>query len=210
MNSFHLITAVIPAYNEAGSISQVVRAVTPYVTEILVIDDGSEDETGSFAEATGARVVRQISNQGYIAAIKRGFAEASSEIVVTIDADGEFPAEYIPELVKPITDGRADMVQGHRNHIPRLSERFLTWLAQRRAPVGDTGTGLRALRTDLARNLSLRGACICGIISLEVIYKGYRILDVPIECKKVSKHRRVAWFHLKQFFYLLPWLFHRS
>jgi hypothetical protein len=127
-------------------------------------------------------------------------------VVVTIDADGEFPAEAIPALVAPIERGEADMVQGARSVIPRLSERFLNWLANRAAPVGDSGTGLRALRTDLARQLEIRGVCICGVLSLEAWTRGARIAEVPVSVQHITKPRRIAWYHVWQFFYLLPWL----
>lgn len=203
------VTAVLPAYNEAGRVGSTVRAVAEQVDEVLVVDDGSTDATAVEAEAAGARVLRQPSNQGYIAAIKRGFAEAQGEIVVTIDADGEFSAEQIPLLVAPILAGRADMVQGRRETIPRPSERVLTWLASSKGPVGDSGTGFRALRSDLARQLKLQGACICGIFALEVLYLDGQIEEVAIPLRKVAKPRRIAWFHLRQLIYLLPWLARR-
>lgn len=202
-------TAVMPAYNEQPRIAEAIASVLPFVDEVIVVDDGSGDATAEFATAAGARVIRQGVNRGYLAAIKRGFAEARGTVVVTVDADGEFPAACIPALVQPILDGRADMVQGRRNVVARPSERFLSWLAQRRAPVGDSGTGLRAVRTELARQLDLKGACICGVFALEALYRGARILEVPIELRHVAKPRRVAWFHLRQLFYLLPWLFKR-
>jgi glycosyltransferase involved in cell wall biosynthesis len=179
------------------------------VQEVLVVDDGSRDGTAEEALAAGARVLRQASNGGYIAAIKRGFAEARGAIVVVIDADGEFSAAHIPALVAPIAAGQADMVQGRRSSVPRPSERVLTWLAARKGAVGDSGTGLRALRTDLARQLSLKGACICGIFSLEVLSLGGRIVETPLQLRAIEKPRRIAWFHLRQFFYLLPWLLRR-
>lgn len=200
------VTAIIPAYNEEPRIGKTVRAVSFYVDEILVVNDGSQDETSQEAVRAGARVLDQPYNQGYIPAIKRGFQEAAGEIVVTIDADGEFPPDKIPELVQPIIDGNADMVQGKRNFVPRPSERLITWLANLKAPVGDSGTGLRAIRTDLARDLELKGACICGIFSLEIINNGGCIVEIPVELEKVNKPRRIAWYHIRQFFYLLPWL----
>jgi hypothetical protein len=115
----------------------------------------------------------------------------------------------IPELVAPILAGQADMVQGRRDIVPRPSERVLTWLASLRGPVGDSGTGLRALRTDLARRLQLRGACICGIFALEVLAQGGVIAEIPITLQKVDKPRRIAWYHLRQVLYLLPWLLRR-
>jgi hypothetical protein len=203
------VTAVIPAFNEGPRIASTVLAVRPFVNEVVVIDDSSQDDTVQEARNVGARVVTQVYNQGYISAIKRGFQEASSEIVVTIDADGEFPAAKIPTLVEPILEGRADMVQGRRNRVPRPSERLLTYLASLKGPVGDSGTGFRALPTALARRLQLSGVCICAVFSLEVLSKGGRIVEVPVDLAQIDKPRRIAWYHIRQFFYLLPWIFRR-
>jgi len=201
------ITAVIPAYNEADRIVNTLNQVKPFVDEIIVVDDASTDETAERAILQDVIVLTQAKNQGYIEAIKYGFREAQSDIVITLDADGEFSAQDIPALLKPILDGNADMVQGHRNRIVRPSEVFLTWLAQTKAEVGDSGTGLRAIRTDLAKTLDIKGACICGVFSLEVASKGGRIVEVPVTLQAVKKPRNIAWFHFRQFFYLLPWLF---
>jgi glycosyltransferase involved in cell wall biosynthesis len=203
------VTAIIPAYNEGPRIGLTVRSVIPYVDEVLVVNDGSQDNTAQEAEEAGARVITQPQNSGYICAIKQGFRDATGEVVVTIDADGEFPPDDIPALIQPILAGNADMVQGRRNLVPRPSERFLTFLAGLKAPVGDSGTGFRALRTSLAQELELKGACICGVFSLELIKKGGSIVEVPISLKEIDKPRRVAWYHLRQFFYLLPWLLTR-
>jgi polyprenyl-phospho-N-acetylgalactosaminyl synthase len=200
------IAAIIPAYNEAGRIGNTIKQVSLYVDEVLVVDDASSDGTAQEAEQAGVRVVRQIQNKGYVAALKRGLQETSGDIAVTIDADGEFPANKIPDLVQPILDGQADMVQGQRDHVSRPSERLLNWLANMKAPVGDSGTGFRALEIGLARILDIRGACICGVFSLEVVAKNGRILEIPVHLETVDKPRSVAWYHMRQFFYLLPWL----
>lgn len=202
-----LITAIIPAYNEAARIIGTLDRVKPHVDEIIVIDDASTDNTAALARQSGSKVLTHASNRGYISAIKYGFREAKGDIVVTLDADGEFAADDIPRLVKPIIEGNADMVQGRRPRIPRPSERFLTWLAQRKAKVGDSGTGLRALRTDLAKSLQLDGACICGVFSLEVIARSGKIVEIPVTLQPTEKPRKIAWFHLRQFFFILPWLF---
>jgi glycosyltransferase involved in cell wall biosynthesis len=201
------VTAVIPARNEADRIAGTLEKVKPFVDEIIVIDDASEDQTVDIAEHHEATVLTHSEKRGYIDAIKYGFKNASGQIIITLDADGEFSPEYIPDLIKPIVDGCADMVQGHRNAIPRPSEIFLTWLAMRKAEVGDSGTGMRAIRADLAKSLEIKGACICGVLSLEAISKGGRIIDVPITLQKINKPRKIAWFHIRQLFYIIPWMF---
>jgi len=200
------VAAVIPAFNEESRIASVVAETSMYVDEVIVVDDGSSDGTAGAAAQAGAEVVALSENQGYIAAIKAGFRKATAEVVVTLDADGEFSPDYIPALVGPVLAGEAEMVQGHRDVVPRPSERFLTWLANFKHDVGDSGTGMRAMDTQLARSLEIKGACICGVLSLEVAKRGGRILDVPIELKATDKSRKVAWFHIRQFFLLVPWL----
>lgn len=201
------ITAVIPALNEGPRIAATLAGIRPYVDEMIVVDDASTDTTADEAARAGARVLRRTVRGGYIAAVKQGIAQAADGIVVLIDADGETSPEYIPALVAPIRAGAADMVQGARPHIPRPSERFLNGLANLAAPVGDSGTGLRAMRTDLARSLGIPGACICGILTLEAVCQGARIVDVPIALETIDKPRRIAWFHARQLLLLVPWVF---
>jgi glycosyltransferase involved in cell wall biosynthesis len=200
------LTAVVPAYNEANRIIDTLNKIRPLVDEIIVIDDASTDKTAELARLHGYTVYSQSKNKGYIDAIKYGFREASGEIIITLDADGEFSADEIPKLVQPIIDGHADMVQGHRDVIPRPSERIISWLAKLKANVGDSGTGMRAIRATLAKDLDIKGACICGVLTLEVISRGGRLVELPITLRKIEKPRQIAWFHFRQFFYLLPWI----
>lgn len=204
------IAAIIPAFNEQSRIAEVISGVSQFVDEIVVVDDGSRDDTALIARKSGAKVVSLPENRGYVAALKAGFEAADSDVVVTLDADGEFSPGYIPLLVAPVLAGEAEMTQGHRDIIPRPSERLLTWVAGLRGNVGDSGTGLRAIRTGLAKSLDIKGACICGVLSLEVLRRGGRIVEVPIRLKSVDKPRKVAWFHVRQFFFLLPWLWKKS
>lgn len=115
-----MISIVIPAYNEAGAIAgtiQSIRAMLSATTEadaeILVVDDGSMDETGSLAEQAGARVVRHPHNVGYGQALKTGINAARHDTIVITDADLTYPAEAIPELVAEYRDGY-DIVVGAR------------------------------------------------------------------------------------------------
>ncbi len=199
------VSAVIPAYNEAGRIEDIVRGAAPYADEVLVIDDGSTDDTARAAETAGARVFRQ-GRGGYIAAVKRGFREAAGRVVVTLDGDGEHRPDDIPRLAGPILRDEADLVLGRRRKIARLSERLISRLCRLRLPVHDTGTGLRAMRRDLALRLTLPGRCICGTSVLEARALGARIAEVPICLNRTDKPRRIAWGHVPQVFHVIKML----
>ncbi len=118
-----VLSVVMPAYNEAGTIDQIVKEVTasPWVAELLIIDDGSTDGTGEVARRLSEsdpsghiRLIRQPRNLGKGAALRRGFAEATAPYVVVQDADLEYdPGEY-GRLLEPLLDGRADVVYGSR------------------------------------------------------------------------------------------------
>ena len=204
------ISVVIPAYNEASRVGAVVSKALDYAREVIVVDDGSTDRTAQVAGAAGARVVRQ-GNAGYIAAVKHGFQCAHGDVVVTMDADGEHAPQDIPRLVAPILSNEADLVLGARSHIARVSERFLNRLTRLRIRhVSDTGTGFRALRRDLALKLELQGRCICGISVLEPVSQGARVVEVPIEVRRIDKPRRIAWYHVPQTWYVLRWLMTRK
>jgi len=199
------VTVVVPAYDEADRIGPVVRELAR-TYPVLVVDDGSTDRTAAEARTAGATVVRQPRNSGYIAALKRGFRDASSGIVVTFDADGEHRPEDVEKLVRSIERDRLDLVLGARATIPRPSERLLDELTRLKVDVRDSGTGLRALRRSLALDLELDTACTCGTFVLEAAAKGARIGEVPIETRAVRKPRGIAWQHGEQLFHVLRYL----
>jgi len=202
------ISIIIPAYNEAARIGQVLCEAKPFAHEVLVIDDGSRDETAATAQAHGARVICQ-ENSGYIKALKTGFKAARGDIFVTIDADGEHDPADIPRLIQPLLEDRADVVLGKRNRIARPSERIISLLTGLRIPVHDTGTGLRALKRQLAQSLAIPGQCICGTSVLEYYRLGARVAEVPISLRTVDKPRKIAWGHLTQFWIVLRLLCQR-
>lgn len=203
------VTVVVPAYNEGERIGPVVRQLVRNYS-VLVIDDGSTDRTASKAESAGATVVRQPGNSGYIPALKRGFGEATSDIIVTFDADGEHRPEDIERLIQPIEEDRFDLVLGARKIIPRPSERVLNKLTRFKVDVQDSSTGLRALRRTLAVELELDTACTCGTFVLEAATKGARIGEVPIETRSIRKPRGIAWQHGEQFIHVLRHLLFAS
>jgi glycosyltransferase involved in cell wall biosynthesis len=108
---------IIPAYNEQDSIGATVRSAKKHVKDILVIDDGSTDETARRALDAGAEVVPNRSNLGLAMSVRRGYLEAEKrgyEIIIQTDADGQYPSDSIPDLVRPILEGKADIVIGNR------------------------------------------------------------------------------------------------
>ena len=106
------ISVILPAYNEEAAVGSQVEAIRRVlsdhgmINEIIVVDDGSEDQTGERALRAGARVVRHAENRGYGAAIKTGMVAAKYEVIVIIDADGTYPSDQIPSLVTKLETWR--------------------------------------------------------------------------------------------------------
>lgn len=110
-----MITAIIPAYNEEKTIGSVVLGAQEHVSRVIVVDDGSADQTAHIARLAGAEVIVHPHNQGKGAALKTGFKEAEdSEIIVTLDSDGQHDTKQIPRLLEPIQSDEADVVNGSR------------------------------------------------------------------------------------------------
>jgi glycosyltransferase involved in cell wall biosynthesis len=192
------IIAAIPAYNEEKYIGEVVRRARKYVHQVVVIDDGSTDRTAAVAEAAGAKVVRHELNKNYGGAIKSCFAVArkmKADILVTFDGDGQHKPEDIPVVIKPILEGKYDLVIGSRflndnNKIPRY-RRFgidvITWLYNVGAKykVTDAQSGFRAYSKKAIMALqSLKDDQMA--ISVETLIKARKhqlsISEVPITC----------------------------
>ena len=112
-----LIVASIPAYNEEKTIARMILLAKKYVDMVVVCDDGSTDMTAKIAENMGAGVLRHKRNAGYGAAIKSLFGRArelGADIMITLDGDGQHDPNEIPLLLKPITEGIADIAVGSR------------------------------------------------------------------------------------------------
>ncbi len=197
------ISVVIPAYNEADRIGPVVDALHEY--EVVVVDDASTDQTDTVASEAGATIISHSDNQGYIASLKDGFDAATGDVIVTMDADGEHKPADIPRLVEPIQND-ADVVFGARDRIPRPSERLLNRLAGLAVEVSDTGTGFRALRTEVAEQLALETVCTCGTFALEAKARGATLAEVSTPTASIDKPRSIAWGHLPQLVWVLRWL----
>lgn len=191
------VSVVIPAYNEAQAIGRVVEEVrsamdaTGHPYEILVVDDGSSDETGAKAEQAGARVIRHVENRGSGASRKTGIRAARGDWILMIDADGTYPASSIPEILGPLQD--FSQVIGART-VEKGTHRFLRTLAKetiRRLavflvgkPIPDLNSGLRAFRKkEMMRFLHLvpDGFSCVSSMTLAFLTNGLPVKFVPIQ-----------------------------
>ncbi|MDP7602296.1 MAG: glycosyltransferase family 2 protein [Alphaproteobacteria bacterium] len=146
------LAIVIPAFNEAATIAEVVRSVAAF-GQPIVVDDCSHDDSAAIAAAAGALVVRHAANQGYDGALESGFAAAAQggyEAVATFDADGQHDAASLGEFITALERG-ADLVVGERPRPARLAEAVFNLYARWRYGVRDILCGLKAYRMTLYR-----------------------------------------------------------
>src|SRR5262245_37721652 len=163
------VSFLIPAYNEANTIGEVLDRIArlDLDAQAVVVDDGSTDATAEMAEGKGALVIRQA-NRGKGAAIRAAIPYAEGEISVIQDADMEYDPADVPELIEPIRRGAADVVFGSRLSGGRPQRAYLFWhLVGNRflslltnvlynTTLSDMETGYKAFRTDVLRSLDLR------------------------------------------------------
>jgi len=156
------ILALIPAYNEAPGIAGVVSGTLAHLP-VLVVDDGSTDDTAAQADTNGATVLRQIPNQGKGAALRAGFRWAITqgyEAVVTLDADGQHDPTEIPSFLDAYRAHHADLIIGERDFsrmppMRRLSNSVGRWMFSWAVdqPVHDNQSGYRLISRRLLEKL---------------------------------------------------------
>jgi glycosyltransferase involved in cell wall biosynthesis len=204
------ITVVIPAFNEEAAVATVVAELRDLLQkngiapEIIIVDDGSRDQTAARAAAAGARVLRHRSNRGYGAALKTGIAAATNDIVVITDADGTYPAAAIPSLLAELE--RADMVVGARTganvNIPPIrkpAKWVLNQLANyvSQANIPDLNSGLRAFRRDVVMQyfaILPDQFSWTTTITLAMHSDKYAVAYVPIDYReRTGKSKIVPW-----------------
>jgi glycosyltransferase involved in cell wall biosynthesis len=164
--SKHLV--VIPAYNEEANVASVVADVRDTLPEfdVLVVDDGSADETAAVARRAGAKVLRLPVNSGYGVALQSGYKYAVRNeyaIVAQMDADGQHRAEFMPELLARVAGGTADIVIGSRfldqdghyqpSRARKIGMSIFSSMASRimRQHVSDPTSGYQVMRHEVAR-----------------------------------------------------------
>jgi dolichol-phosphate mannosyltransferase len=119
-----LIAVVVPAKNEAAWIRSVVETMPSFVDDVIVIDDGSTDETAEIARAAGADVLRRERSEGVGSAIMAGYERAldrGADVVAVMAGDGQMCPDDLPRLLEPITSGRADYTKGDRFRHPDVA-----------------------------------------------------------------------------------------
>ncbi len=200
------IAVIIPALDEEAAIGLVVREIPrELVEEIIVVDNGSTDRTAEAARAAGAKVIHEPM-RGYGAACLAGALAAwDADILVFLDGDwSDNPAE-MPAVLRPILDGRADLVIGAR--IPDLTEegamtahqrfgnRLVTWMVRllyglRLSDIGP----FRAIRADALRDLGMEHKTYGWPVEMVVkaAKKSYRVVNVPVSCRKRIGRSKVA------------------
>jgi glycosyltransferase involved in cell wall biosynthesis len=162
------ICALIPAFNEASHIAQVVEGARPYVESVVVIDDGSSDGTAELARSAGAFCIELPSNGGKAAALRRGFTHARAQNfthAITMDGDGQHLPQDIPVLLRAAQETKADLVIGSRpfDHalMPRaryysntIGNRLASALVGRE--IKDSQSGFRLFRLESLNRIKLR------------------------------------------------------
>lgn len=186
------ILALIPAYNEGTRVTEVVRGANA-VMPVLVVNDGSTDDTAVYAEHAGAIVLNQIPNQGKGAALRAGFRwalELGYEAVITLDADGQHDPAELPAFLAAYNDQRADLVIGERNFtqmpFPRnLSNTIGRWLFSWALgqPIRDNQSGYRLLSRRMMEatlNSTEQGFEFEVEMIVTCVQRGYTLAGVPI------------------------------
>jgi glycosyltransferase involved in cell wall biosynthesis len=196
------LSVVIPAYNEEQGIAEIVQRVLAVKDdlakvgiadlELVVVDDGSHDQTAAITRAIpGVRLIQHPVNRGYGAALKTGFSCAEGELIGFLDADGTYPPEYFPQLCQAVLAGQ-DLVIGSRmagadSQMPvtrRVGNLFFAALLTliSRQHVSDTASGMRVFRREVMPLVEPLpdGLNLTPVMSARALHEHIRMSEVPI------------------------------
>jgi len=204
------ISVIIPAFNEELAVAETVIELqslfegTDIKAEIIIVDDGSKDATAREAKAAGARVIQHRNNRGYGASLKTGILAAANDIIAITDADGTYPAKYLPKMLDELDN--ADMIVGSRTgadvHIPLLRRPpkwFLRVMANyvSNTKIPDLNSGLRIFRREVAVQyfaILSDQFSFTTTITLALLCDKYAVTYIPIDYRKrQGKSKIVPW-----------------
>lgn len=178
----HQVAIVIPALNEASTIRAVVAGVSPHGI-VVVVDDGSSDETGAHAREAGAIVVRMHNNSGYDQALNAGFncaAGLKCEYIITMDADGQHDPTILATFLTRLEAG-ADVVLGVRDRRQRFAEQLFALITFVRWRIRDPLCGMKGYRASVYRELGHFDSygSVGTELTLFAARRGKRLAQVP-------------------------------
>ena len=192
------VFCVIPAFNEHKNITAVVKEIKSLVDRVVVVDDGSTDQTYNLAKAGGAMALKHIINRGQGAALRTGTEYSlanGADIIIHFDADGQFSGQDIAKITAPIKQGAAQVVYGSRfldsrgkTAMPFFHKYFIMPLAKAvnriffQINLTDPQSGFRAMSAEAARQISWQqdGMAHCSEIMFEVKKNKLQVAEVPI------------------------------
>jgi len=214
MSLNRVLSVMIPAFNEERTLDVIMKHVLeqPEVGEVIAVDDGSTDGTWAimsrFAERDRrVRAFRQEANRGKGAALRRAIAEIRMPFALVQDADLEYDPRDYPTLLRPLVEGRADVVYGVRGFAGQTAFSFWFVIGNKAVTfaanllfdcyISDLESGYKALRADLWRRLNLQGERfdIEPDITARVLRLGYRIHEVPIRyyARSRAEGKKLTW-----------------
>lgn len=189
------ICILIPGYNEEKTIGQVVSKARKVISDVIVIDDGSTDNTYQIAKNAGAIVIRHEVNKGKGAALKTGFKYALEhyyQAVITMDSDGQHDVDDIPNFLNTLREKKADIVIGSRMEnlstmpaIRKFTNKLTSYVSSllMHQKVDDSQSGFRLINSDVLRSITLETDRYDteSEILIKASRAGFRIKSVPIK-----------------------------